>query len=58
MERGRGSGQVKRDSLVGGREDKEAKGQDERGEGRAAGGGGGEGEKIEESEGGGGGRVR
>lgn len=58
MERGRGSGQVKRDSLVGGREDKEAKGQDERGGGRAAGGGGGEGEKIEESEGGGGGRVR
>lgn len=56
MERGRGSGQVKRDSLVGGREDKEAKGQDERGGGRAAGGGGGEGEKIEESEGGGGGR--
>lgn len=36
MERGRGSGQVKRDSLVGGREDKEAKGQDERGGGRAA----------------------
>lgn len=33
MERGRGSGQVKRDSLVGGREDKEAKGQDERGGG-------------------------
>lgn len=58
MERGRGSGQVKRDSLVGGREDKEAKGQDEREGGRAAGGGGGEGEKIEESEGGGGGRVR
>lgn len=37
MERGRGSGQVKRDSLVGGREDKEAKGQDERGGGKGGG---------------------